>query len=72
MRPTVKPFRAFIPAQSSNVKSIKILFDGETTDISNIDTDGNADNDIIYDLSGRRVNKAHKGVYIINGKKIVK
>lgn len=27
---------------------------------------------IIYDLSGRRVNKATKGVHIINGKKVVK
>lgn len=72
VQPKVKPFRAFIHEQSSNVKSIKILFDGETTGISNIDTDSNAANDIIYDLSGRRVNKAHKGVYIINGKKIVK
>ena len=27
---------------------------------------------VIYDLSGRRVNKAIKGVYIINGKKVVK
>lgn len=26
----------------------------------------------IFDLSGRRVNKAQKGVYIVNGKKIVK
>ena len=72
VQPTVKPFRAFIPAQSSNVKSIKILFDGETTGISSIDTESNAANETIYDLSGRKVNNARKGVYIINGKKIVK
>ena len=26
----------------------------------------------IYDLSGRRVSKAVKGIYLINGKKVVK
>ena len=27
---------------------------------------------VIYDLSGRRVEKATKGIYIINGKKVLK
>ena len=27
---------------------------------------------VIYDLSGRRVNHATKGVFIINGKKVIK
>ncbi len=30
-----------------------------------------ADNSTIYDLSGRRVQKAKKGIYIINGKKVM-
>ena len=73
-KPTVNPFRAYIKAQSgaASKEFVNVIFDGNTTGISNMDTDGNAANDIIYDLSGRRVNKAHKGVYIINGKKIVK
>ena len=33
-------------------------------------TIGNADG-AIYDLSGRRVQKAGKGVYIMNGKKVI-
>lgn len=33
--------------------------------------DSNAANGIIYDLQGRVVNTTHKGVYIINGKKVV-
>lgn len=72
VRPTVKPFRAYIPALNNNVKAIKVIFDGDTTGISDIDNDNNSANDIIYDLSGRKVTKAHKGVYIINGKKTVK
>lgn len=72
VQPTVKPFRAYIPALNNNVKAIKVIFDGDTTGISDIDNDNNSANDIIYDLSGRKVTKAHKGVYIINGKKTVK
>ena len=26
----------------------------------------------VYDLSGRRVKSAHKGIYIVNGKKMVR
>ena len=73
-KPTVNPFRAYIKAQSgaASKEFVNVIFDGNTTGISNVNNQGNAANDIIYDLSGRRVNKAHKGVYIINGKKIVK
>ena len=73
-KPTVNPFRAYIKAQSAAASKefVNVIFDSNTTGISNVNNQGNADNDIIYDLSGRRVNKAHKGVYIINGKKIVK
>lgn len=73
-KPTVNPFRAYIKAQSgaSAKQFINVILDGETTGINNIDTDNTEANDIIYDLSGRKVTKAHKGVYIINGKKIIK
>ena len=73
-KPTVNPFRAYIKAQNgaASKEFVNVIFDGNTTGINNVNNQGNADNDIIYDLSGRRVNNARKGVYIINGKKIVK
>lgn len=51
--------------------SVKIFVDlgGEETGIENINVN---DNSMIYDLSGRRVSKAQKGVYIVNGKKVMK
>lgn len=70
VKPTVKPFRAYIPAQSSNAKAIKVVFDGEATAIDGIAADEDA-NENVYDLSGRKVVKAHKGVYIKNGKKVI-
>ena len=42
---------------------------GVTDGISNIEV---AKSNVIYDLSGRRVEKAVKGIYIVNGKKVVK
>lgn len=41
----------------------------ETTAIEEISLDERAGADVIYDLQGRRVSRAAKGVYIINGKK---
>ncbi len=43
---------------------------GEETGIEAVESDLIA-NDAIYDLSGRRVAKAVKGVYIMNGKKVL-
>ena len=43
---------------------------GETSGISSIANVKNTG--AIFDLSGRRVSKAQKGIYIINGKKVVK
>lgn len=45
-------------------------FNGTTTGIEQIEAGADAKN-VIYDLSGRRVNKAAKGIYILNGKKVL-
>ena len=45
-------------------------FNGTTTGIEQIEAGTDAKN-AIYDLSGRRVNKAAKGIYILNGKKVL-
>ncbi len=48
-------------------------YDDATTGIVAVESEAtvNNANDAIYDLSGRRVAKAVKGVYIINGKKVL-
>lgn len=57
-----------------NYNNTKIYthFKGEmtTTGIYKIQTE-NKRQDEIYDLTGKRVNKIRKGIYIINGKKVV-
>ena len=43
------------------------------TGIGEIKTGQVTDNDAIYDLGGRQINSpAKKGIYIVNGKKVVK
>lgn len=49
-----------------------LVFDGETTGISNLNVDDNLDADApMYNLAGQRVNKSYKGVIIQNGKKML-
>ena len=59
--------RAYIYLEGGNVQGLAFNFDGATTDINSISA--TTDKQEIYDLSGRRVMKANKGLYIINGKK---
>jgi hypothetical protein len=49
-----------------------LVFDGETTGISNLNVDDNLDADApMYNLAGQRVTKSYKGVVIVNGKKML-
>ena len=59
--------KAYIHLGGGSVQGLAFNFDGATTDINNISA--TTDKQEIYDLSGRRVMKANKGLYLINGKK---
>lgn len=66
-QPTVGANRCYFTAPADN--EAKAFFFGRgTTNIDNLGINAPAD-DVIYDLTGRRVEKATKGIYIINGKK---
>lgn len=70
---TVKGFRAYLPVDNSTIEaglgSFRLVFGVPT----GIDTIGNqpAQEQTVYDLSGRRVEHAGKGLYIVNGKKVM-
>ena len=72
-----KPMKAFrsyfefkdpLAAYEEAASRIKITFD----DITGIKDLKNGNGEEIYTLSGQRVDKAGKGVYIVNGKKVIK
>lgn len=71
-QPTVKPFRAYIKAQAAGARMMRVIFDDEETGVDSLTTDDGQQTTVMYDLSGRRVQKAQKGIYIINGNKIMK
>lgn len=58
---------------TSEVRLFNIFDEDVETAILDVE-DGNVktENSVVYDLAGRRVEKAQKGLYIINGKKVVK
>jgi len=65
----VKPFRSYIQPDGAGVKTLNILLSDGTSLTPTLSEEREA---VIYDLAGRRVEKATKGLYIINGKKVVK
>lgn len=61
-------FKAYLP-KTGAAQALRFNFGG-TTAIESVVNGINA-NAAIYDLSGRRVEKATKGIYIVNGKKMI-
>ena len=78
------PFRAYLSMTARDGSPVKVSDEalrairfraigdegGETTGIENSELKIE-NSDVIYDLQGRRVEKMEKGVYIVNGKKVV-
>ena len=56
---------------SKGIKKIEVYGYATSTGISGIKTADDSANGIYYDLQGRRVEKPTKGIYIVNGKKVV-
>lgn len=64
---TINPFRAYLTTSSG---AARLTFDfDEVTGIKTIETTGNAK---VYNLQGVRVDNPTKGLYIVNGKKVIK
>lgn len=74
---TLGAFRFYLQVESRSAQaaqSIKMRVIGEETDdeATSIDEVESEDNEqIVYDLAGRRVANPTKGVYIVNGKKVL-
>ena len=67
----VKAYRGyFTVATTSGVKNFVLDFgNGETTSIEALESETR--DKVIYNLAGQRVQKAQKGIFIVNGKKVV-
>ena len=72
---TIKPFRAYFTPKVAGARELKFVIDGDgTSSIGTVMTDGTLETTAegtVYNLSGQRVNKPAKGLYVINGKKMI-
>lgn len=63
--------KAYLANGSAGVAALGFSFEAVETAIQKLEAEQMA-NSTIYDLSGRKVSKADKGMFIINGKKVLK
>ena len=75
---TLPAGKAYLPASAvAGAPSLDIVFDGDngsdnTTDINSIENGQmTIDNSEIYNLNGQRVAQPTKGLYIVNGRKVI-
>lgn len=71
---TLKNTRAYITTATAGARVLSISLDGGTaTGIATLENGQlNIEEGTVYDLSGRKVNSLTKGVYVVNGKKVIK
>lgn len=66
----IQGFRAYLPYTApAGANALRMVFDDVTTGIEGIEVNDGGKT-AIYDLSGRRVSRMTKGLYIVNGKKV--
>ena len=65
-------FKAYLPATAGGEARFLVFDFGTETGIESIDGENGNVKAEIYDLAGRRVQNAQKGLYIVNGKKVIK
>ena len=58
-----------VPATANGAANFSFRFEGGTTGIENVEVESASN--VIYDLTGRKVNAVERGIYIINGKKVL-
>jgi len=70
----IKGFRAYFQLKGSATSAREFVLDfgeGETTALTLVKSEERTKNSEVYDLQGRRVTNPTKGVYIVNGRKVV-
>lgn len=67
-------FKAYLPATAvaAGARFVSFDFGGNETAIESVEGENENAKAVVYDLAGRRVQNAQKGVFIVNGKVVVK
>lgn len=69
---TVKPYRAYFTTNGSQPTQLAVRTRGGETTIIDAAEVEDLTPEVYYDLNGRRVDNPDKGIYIINGKKVIR
>lgn len=67
---SIKAFRAYLTV-AAGANELTAVFGNESTGIRNLTPTLSQGEKVVYDLQGRRVAQPTKGLYIVNGRKIV-
>ena len=69
----VRPFEAYMTIEgNAGARRVIPIFEDETTGVPSIPVSIDWRGDAIYNLNGQRVSSMSRGIYIQNGKKIIK
>ena len=71
---SIKPFRCYLELGAEVVAAegrLSIVEDNDVTALKLVNSEERIVNSEVYDLQGRKVNQPAKGLYILNGKKVV-
>lgn len=67
---TLKAMRGYLTASAE--AHLSIFIEDTTTGITTVLSSKDFETENVYNLNGQKVNKAQKGLYIVNGRKVVK
>ena len=70
----IKPFRCYLELGAEVAAAegrLSIVEDNDVTALKQVNSEERIVNSEVYDLQGRKVNQPAKGLYILNGKKVV-
>ena len=66
-------YKCYLTLPAASTRYNALFFDGTETGIVEVENGNvNTENAEVYDLAGRRVQNAHKGVFVVNGKVVIK
>jgi pectin methylesterase-like acyl-CoA thioesterase len=70
---SIKSFRAYFTPATAGARELNFVVDGETTGITTLNVErGTMNDNSYYNVAGQRVAQPTKGLYIVNGKKVIK
>ena len=69
--PSLSAGQAYLYVPAAGSRSLTMVFDDDLTGINSVKSDATLNNGAVYNLRGQRVAQPTKGLYIMDGKKVI-